>query len=102
MVRIGDGRRVTVYRSDLVELFGLIHNLCEDRTWPGSQIPGARAELRLTRALGSGKARQGRQSREGGLQVTVREQQGRRVKHESGEGEMEKCDMRMQQTFSDT
>ena len=67
-----------------------------------AKLLGARAEVRLTRAFRSGKARQGsrgRQSREGGLQVTVTEQQGRRVKHESGEGEMEMCDMRRQQTL---
>ena len=70
-----------------------------------AKLLGARAEVRLTRAFGSGEARQGsrgRQSREGGLEVTVREQQGRSVTHENGEGEMEMCDMRMQQTSSDT
>ena len=49
-----------------------------------AKLLGARAEVRLTRAFRSGKARQGsrgRQSREGGLEVTVKEQQGWRVKH---------------------
>ena len=104
VVRIVEWRRVRVYRSDLVELCGLITCV---RTALGqvAKLLGARAEVRLTRAFGSGKARQGsrgRQSRESGLEVTVREQQGRRVTHENGEGEMEMCDMRMQQTFSDT
>ena len=63
---------------------------------------GAHAEMRLTRAFGSGKARQGsrgRQGRNGGLELTVREQQGRRVKHEN-EGEMERYDMRTANTLS--
>ena len=101
MVWIVEWRRVTVYRSDLVEMFGL--TTC-GRTRRGrvAKLLGARAEVRLTRAFGSGEAWQGsrgRQSREGGLEVTVREQQGRRVTHGNGEGEMEMCDMRMQQTF---
>ena len=104
MVRIVEWRRVRVYRSDLVELCGLITCV---RTGHGqvAKLLGARADVRLTRAFGSGKARQesrGRQSRESGLEVTVREQQGQSVTHENGEGEMEMCDMRMQQTFSDT
>ena len=49
VVRIGDGRRVTVYRSDLVELFGLT---CV-RTALGqvAKLLGGRAEVRLTRAF---------------------------------------------------
>ena len=34
-----------------------------------------------------------------GLEVTVQEQQGRRLKHEKGEGEVKRDDMRMQTTF---
>ena len=34
-----------------------------------------------------------------GLEVTVQEQQGRRVKHENGEGEVKRDDMRMRTTF---
>ena len=34
-----------------------------------------------------------------GLEVTVQEQQGRRVKHEKGEGEVKRDDMRTQTTF---
>ena len=42
----------------------------------------------------------GRCRRECGLEVTVWEQQGQRiVKHESGQGELDKSDMRMQQTL---
>ena len=57
--------------------------------WP--KLPTARAEVRLTRAFGSRAVRQGRcrrQGREGGFEVTVKEQQRRRMKHENGEGEM--------------
>ena len=52
-----------------------------------SKMPAARAEVRLTRAFGSGTGGQGRcrrQGRESGLEVAVREQQGRRMKHENG------------------
>ena len=37
VVRTVDGRRVSDYKSDLVELLRLIPNLCWERTWPGSQ-----------------------------------------------------------------
>ena len=83
-----------------VELLGLV-TCVETRLGQVAKLRSARAEVRLTH--GSGEARQGsrgRQGREGGLEVTVREQQGWRVKHENGEGEMEINDMRMQQTFS--
>ena len=68
-----------------------------------AKLLAARAEVRLTRAFGSGEVRQGnrgRQSREGGLEVTVKEQQGRRMKHEKGEGEMERYDMRTANNLS--
>ena len=101
VVRIVDWRRVSVCRSDLVEVFGLI--TCGVRgIGLVAKLPAARAEVRLTCAFGSGRVRQGRcrrQSREGGLEVTVREQQGRRMKHENGEGEMEKYDMRTANTL---
>ena len=45
-----------------------------------AKLFAARAEVCLTRAFGSGTVRQGsqgRRSREGGLEVTVREQQGK-------------------------
>ena len=58
-----------------------------------AKLLGARAEVRLTRAFGSGRTLRRRCGRERSVEVTVREQQGRRVKHESGEGEMEICDM---------
>ena len=64
-----------------------------------AKLRDARAEMRLTRALGSGKARRRQCGRERGVEVTVREQQGRRMKHECGEGESEICDMHTQQTF---
>ena len=60
---------VSVCRSNLVELFGLI--TCGVRG-VGQVAKLARAEVHLIRAFGSGKARQGsrgRQSREGGLEV---------------------------------
>ena len=50
-----------------------------------AKLLGARAGVRLSCAFRTGKARQesrGRQSREGGLEVTVREQQGRRLEHQ--------------------
>ena len=72
MVRIVDGRRVTVYRSSLVELLGLI--TC-GRTGLGhiARFNGTRAEVRLTRAVGPGRARQ-ECGRGRGVEVTVREQ----------------------------
>ena len=80
---------------DLVELFGI--KTCGVRgIGQAAKLLGARAEVRLTRAFRSGTVWQGsrgRRSREGGLEVTVREQHGR-VKHESGEGEMERYNMR--------
>ena len=102
VVRVVDGRRVTVYRNDLVELFGLI--TCGVRgIGKVARLLGARAGVRLTRAFGSGEVRQGsrgRRSRESGLEVTVKEQQGWRMKHENGEGEMERYDMRTANTLS--
>ena len=65
-----------------------------------AKLLGARAEVRLTRAFGSGTVRQGRCRRERGVEVTVREQQGWRMKHENGEGEMERYDMRTANTLS--
>ena len=54
-----------------------------------AKVFAARAELRLTRAFGSGTARQGRSSWEWDVEVTVREQEeGRLMKHENGEDEM--------------
>ena len=102
MDRIVDGRHVSVYRIDLVEHLGLI--TCGVRgIGQVATLLAARAEVRLTRAFGSGRARQGsrgRHSREVGLEVTVREQQGRRMKHDYGEGEMERYDMRTANTLS--
>ena len=67
-------RRVSVRRSNLVELFGLI--TCGVRgIGQVANLPAARAEVRLTRAFGSGTVRQGRcrcQGLEGGLEVTFR------------------------------
>ena len=102
MVRIVDGRRVSVCRSSLVELFGLI--TCGVRgIGEVDKLPAARAEVRWTRVFGSGTLRQGRcrhPGREGCLEVTVREQQGRRKKLEKGEGEIERYDMRTANTLS--
>ena len=47
-----------------------------------AKLLGARAEVRLTRAFGSERARRRRCGRERGVYVTVREQQRWRVKHE--------------------
>ena len=97
MVWIVDGRRATVKRSYLLEQLGLI--TCGVRgIGQEAKLLGARAEVRLTGAFGSGKARQRLCGRECGVEMTVREQQGRRVKHENGEGEMEIDGVRMQQT----
>ena len=55
-----------------------------------AKVLDARADTGLTRAFGSGRARQGsrgRQSREGGLKVTVKEQQRWRVRYEERERE---------------
>ena len=65
-----------------------------------AKLLAARAEVRLTRAFGLGTVRQGRCRRERGVEVTVREQQGRRMKHDNGEGEMERYDMRTANTSS--
>ena len=64
---------------------------------PGNH--GASAEVRLTRAFGSGKVRRRRCGRERGVEVTVWEQQGRRMKHEGREGEMEMCHIYTANTF---
>ena len=64
-----------------------------------AKLLGARAQVRLTRAFGSGRARRRRCARERGVEVTVREQQRWRVKHEDRESEMEICDMHTANTF---
>ena len=92
VVRIVDGRRVTIYRSGLVELFGLIPWYVRG-IGQEAKLPGARAEVRLTRAFGSGKARRRRCRRK-------REQQRRRMKHENGEGEMERDGIHTANTLS--
>ena len=76
MVRIVGGRRVTVYKSDLV--VGLI-TCGVRRIGQVAKLFGARAEVRLAGAFGWETDRQGSrrsQGRKGGLEVTVREQQG--------------------------
>ena len=78
----------------------LLHH--ETRLGQVGKHPGAREEVRLSCVLRTGTL--GKDCADGkveedGLEVTVREQQGWRVKHENGEGEMEINDMRMQQTF---
>ena len=65
MVRVVDGRRVTVYRSGLAKLFGLI-TCGVHRIGQVAKLLGARAEVRLTPAFGSGKARRRRCGRERG------------------------------------
>ena len=57
VVRIVDGRRVIVHWTDLVELFGII-TCGETRLGQVAKLHGARAEVRLTRAFGSGRPRQ--------------------------------------------
>ena len=64
-----------------------------------AKLPATRAEVRLTRAFGSGTVRQGRCRREGGLEVAVREQRRRRMEHENREGETERDDMRTANTM---
>ena len=51
-------------------------------------------------AFGSGTVRQGRCRRERGVDLTARKQQRRWMKHEKGEGEMERYDMRTANTLS--
>ena len=64
-----------------------------------AKLPGVRAEVRLTRVFGTGKAPRRRCGRERGVEVTVREQQGWRMKHENRESEMERYDMRTANTL---
>ena len=69
--------------------------------WSAWDRPGQtprRSCVRLIRAFGSGTVWQRLCRQECGLEVTVREQQRRRMKHENGEGEMERCDMRTANT----
>ena len=97
-VRIVDGRSVSVCTSSLVELFGLI-TFGMRGIGQVATLPAARAEVRLTRVFGSGTIRQKcRQERNVG--VTVRRKQGRRMKRENGESEMERYDMRTANTLS--
>ena len=72
----------------------------EDGLGQVAKLLVARAEVRLTRAFWVGKGRQDRADGcvgEVGLDVTVQEQQTE-VKHQNGEGEMERDYMRTQQT----
>ena len=75
-----------VCRSNLVELSGII--TCGRRgIGQVAKFLATRAEVRLTRAFGFGTVRQircRREGREGGLEVTVRKQQERRMRHENG------------------
>ena len=78
------GRRVTVHRNGFLELLGLI--TCGVRgTGQVAILLAARVGVRMTRAFGSGKARESN----GPARLAVRKQQGR-VRHEIGEGEMER------------
>ena len=100
VVRIVHERRVIIHGSDLVELFGLI--TCEeDRLGQAAKLLVLVLSA-LDPRFWVGKVRQDRVDGcvgEVGLEVTVQEQQGRRVKHEEGDGEVqERDDMRMQQT----
>ena len=79
MVRIADRRRV----SNLQELFGLM-TCGVRRVGQVARLLDAHAEVRLTRAFGSGTVRQGRCRQERSVEVTVREQQRRWMKHEKG------------------
>ena len=65
-----------------------------------AKLLAARAEVRQTRAFRSRTVRRRPCRRECGLEVTVRAQQGRRMKHEHGEGEMERYDMHTANTSS--
>ena len=99
VVRIVDWRRVSIYRSNIVELFGLITSGVR-RIGQVAKLPAARAEVRLIRAFGSGEVWHRMCRQECGLEVTVREQQRRRMKHKNGEGEMERYDMHTANTLS--
>ena len=67
-----------------------------------ARLLGAHAEVRLTRAFGSGTVRQGRCRQERSVEVTVREQQRRWTKHGKGDGEMVRYAMRTANTLSHT
>ena len=73
MVPIVDRRQETMHRSDLVELFGLM-TCGVRRIGQTVKLLGARAEVRLIRAFGSGTVRQRRCRRERGVEVIVRKQ----------------------------
>ena len=93
VVRIVDEHRVIVHSSDLVELVGLI--TCVETgfgqvvlVW-SCACPALLGRVSTARTCGVVVG--------GGLEVTVKEQQGS-VKHEKGEGEMERTKAHMQQT----
>ena len=94
MVRIVDGRRITVYRSGLVGLLGL--KTCGvGGIGQVAKLLGARAEVRVTRALGSGKARRRRCVRSDHEGTTRMAE-----KHENRDSKMEICDMHTANTLS--
>ena len=97
VVRIADGRRVVIHGSILVELLGLTTCVEGGLGQIAKQIVLVRSALDLRFQVG--KMRQEVVDVKvsevvvgSGLEVTVKEQQGRqeqgRVKHEKGEGEM--------------
>ena len=57
VVRIINEHRVTVHRSDLVELFRA-RNLCLHLTWPGSQTSRCRCGVAYVLRFQDGKLRQ--------------------------------------------
>ena len=107
VVRIVDEHHVVIHGSDLVELLWA-HNLCLHLTWPGSQTSRCRCRVAHVLRFQDGKLWQhhvpGIVSEVvvgSGLEVTVREQQGW-VRHEKGEGEIEKRHMCEHLFFTDT
>ena len=85
----------TQFFKPVIELVSVPFFLCGVRgSGRVAKLLAAHAEVRQTSDFRSGTFRRRRRRRECGVKVTVREQQGRRMKHEKGEGEMERCDMR--------
>ena len=101
VVWIVDGRRVIIRTNHLVKLVGLI-TCGMGHVGHVAKVLLTVAEVRWTRAfwVGISPARVYEcQGLERGVEEVVRGQRRGRVIHESGEGEMERHDRRMQQAF---
>ena len=97
VVRIVDGHHVIIHESILVELFWA-HNLCLHLVWPGGKTSRCMCGVAHVLRFQDGKVRQdlvdvgvSEVVVGSGLEVTVQEQQGW-VRHEKGDGDMERYD----------